>query len=183
MCQIVSLTAPIRHTQTRFHVNREKRNPGDWRTQVRRRWCARLAGSMFRCNQREVRLSLTSIDGSSLVAWSAMRLVSQTRSLTEPTYLFVISTFSTLPNDGALRSFTYSLQDGCLACICPSYDKHSEPDIQNSKTGLFRVHSSDALEEQRVALIDLIPSSIDRVNPVTNAQFALSNRHASARWR
>ena len=121
-----------------------------------------------------MRLLPTSIDGSSLVAWSAMRSVLQTRSLTEPTYLFVMSTFSTLPNNGALRCFTYSLQDGCLACICPSYDKHSELDLWNSRLGLFRVHWSDGLEEQRVALIDLIPSSIDCVNPLTNTQYALT---------
>ena len=90
--------------QTRFHVNREKGNPGDWRTQVRHRWCARLAGIMFRCHHIEVLLSLTSIDGSS-VTWSAMWSDSQTKRLT--TYLSPMSTF-TLANR-AFRSSTNSL--------------------------------------------------------------------------
>ena len=53
---------------TQFLENREKRNRHYWRTQVRRRYCVRLAGSMFKGNRRDVLLPflLTSIDGSSL---------------------------------------------------------------------------------------------------------------------
>ena len=105
------------------------------------------------------------------MSWSAIRSDSQTRKLTGLTYIYELSTLSMLLNNGALRCFTYSLQDGCLACICPSYDKHSELDLWNSRLGLFRVHWSDGLEEQRVALI---PSSIDCVNPLTNTQYALT---------
>ena len=69
---------------TRFRENREKHNPYDWRTQVHRRWCARLAASstMLRRKGREVRLSprlsLTSIDESSFLTWSAVRSDSDT---------------------------------------------------------------------------------------------------------
>jgi hypothetical protein len=43
-------------------VNREIRSPDDWRIQVRRRWCARLAGTVFRGSQSEVRM-VTNIHG------------------------------------------------------------------------------------------------------------------------
>jgi hypothetical protein len=46
-------------------------------------------------------------------------------------------------NNGTLRCFTDSLQDGCLACICPSYNKDTELDLWKTRTGLLGVHWSD----------------------------------------
>ena len=122
---------------TLFLENREKRNPYDWRTRARLRSCARLAGPMFRGNWRVVPSLLTSIDGLS-VTWSAVRSYSQTKAWT--TYLLVSAV-----NSGALRCFADPLQDRCLSCVCPSYDKHSKLEIWDSTTGLFSVHWCDGI--------------------------------------
>ena len=64
-----------------------------------------------------------------------------------------------LENNGALCCVTDSLKDGCLACICPPYDKHSELDLWNPTTGLG-VHWSDGGKQEDVDRFDP-ESSID----------------------
>ena len=45
---ILSKSRVLLRYPTRFHESHEKRNLYDWRTQIRHRWCARLADTIFR---------------------------------------------------------------------------------------------------------------------------------------
>ena len=88
---------------TRFRKNREKRDPYGWRTWVHRRSNARPAGTvMFRGKRREVRLSLTSIDGSSLT-WSEVSSEIRLAYKIWTTHLLPSSMLSPPVNRGALR--------------------------------------------------------------------------------
>ena len=75
-------------------------------------------------------------------------------------------------NNGTLRCVADSLQYGCLACVCPSYDKDSELDIWNWTTGLFGVHCRNGVWKASESLSDLIPSS----KPSSVVQWLLTNR-------
>jgi hypothetical protein len=97
---------------------------------------APLAPWSTRGNQSKVSLLLTLTDGSSLT-WSAVRSDSEIKA--GATYLHPFL-FASSVNDGTLRCFTDSLQDRCLSCVCPSYNKDPEWDVWNLSFGLFGVH-------------------------------------------
>ena len=54
-------------------------------------------------------------------------------------------------NLGALRCITDPLKNRCLSCVCPSYNKHSKPDVRSSTSsflGLFGAPLCDGLWER-----------------------------------
>ena len=63
-------------------------------------------------------------------------------------------------NNGTLCCVTDSLQYGCLACVCPSYDKDSELDLGKWTARMFGVHYRNGVWKASGSLSNLIPSSV-----------------------